>query len=72
MASRLTVLSAAYAQRLALAALARSPVQPSRIPLAHPRCTVETGGTSITNLYDEVFCQELYESITRRRDNPPK
>lgn len=62
MSSRLARLSAAYAQCLALKALARAPVQPNRLRLVHPRCAIETGAGSITHLYDEVFCQELYES----------
>jgi FkbM family methyltransferase len=54
--------SAAYAQALALKALARSPWQPRRLPLAYPRCVIETGGTAVASLYDEVFCQDLYRS----------
>jgi FkbM family methyltransferase len=60
--SALSEASAAYAQSIALKALARSPWQPRRVPLAYPRCVIETGGTAVASLYDEVFCQDLYRS----------
>lgn len=62
MSSALSNASAAYAQSLALKALARSPWQPRRVPLAYPRCVIETGGTAVASLYDEVFCRDLYRS----------
>lgn len=60
--SALSNASAAYAQSLALKALARSPWQPRRVPLAYPRCVIETGGAEVASLYDQVFCQDLYRS----------
>lgn len=60
--SSLVTFTAAWMQCAALKVLNRSPVRPSRIPLAFPRCSVETGGSSIVSLYAEVFCQQLYAS----------
>jgi FkbM family methyltransferase len=53
---------AAHAQSLALKAMARLPQPPASIPLWLPRCRLATGGASVANLYDECFCQGLYES----------
>jgi FkbM family methyltransferase len=55
---------AAHAQSIALKLMARLPQPPANVPLWLPRCTLATGGTSVANLYVEVFCRELYQSPT--------
>jgi FkbM family methyltransferase len=49
-------------QSLVLKGMARLPAQPKQIPLWLPRCELATGGSTVSHLYDEVFCQRLYES----------
>ena len=53
---------AIHAQSLFLKAFGRIPLKPKRMPLWMPHCVVATGGCNFTNIYDELFCQELYES----------
>jgi FkbM family methyltransferase len=60
--SRIAFQNAAWAQHQALRALRVLSLKPAHLSLAFPRCTMATGGLSLSGLYGEIFCQELYES----------
>jgi FkbM family methyltransferase len=51
-------------QAVGLKLLARARPRPRRVPLVLPRCVFHTGGQSVANLYDAIFCDRLYESPT--------
>jgi FkbM family methyltransferase len=53
---------ATHAQSVVLKLLARAPFKLQSVPLFNPKCTVATGGVGLAGMYDELFCQHLYES----------
>jgi len=53
---------ATHAQSVVLKLLARAPFKVQSVPLAIPKCIVATGGVGLAGMYDELFCQHLYES----------